>query len=160
MVYKILLFFFCFLTLKTTAEKHTVYVSVCEVYNTKNRLVFSFRIFKNDLYDALKIKNTKSEEEKTLEITKYIKNSFLVQLDGKDKVLTLEKFVYEGDDYTETINIKLSAPFSLKTKEIYIKNTILFDFLDEQMNVVSFNVNETKETLTYKKNLTERWLKI
>ena len=61
MVYKILLFFFCFLTLKTTAEKHTVYVSVCEVYNIKNRLVFSFRIFKNDLYDALKIKNTKSK---------------------------------------------------------------------------------------------------
>ena len=54
MVYKILFFFFCFLTLKTTAEKHTVYVSVCEVYNIKNRLVFSFRIFKNDLYDALK----------------------------------------------------------------------------------------------------------
>ena len=112
MVYKIVLFFFCFLTLKTTAEKHTVYVSVCEVYNIKNRLVFSFRIFKNDLYDALKIKNTKSEEEKTLEITKYIKNSFLVQLDGKDKVLTLEKFVYEGDDYTETINIKLSTPLA------------------------------------------------
>ena len=102
---------------------------------------------------------TKIEGPKA-ESMKYIKNSFLVQLDGKDKVLTLEKFVYEGDDYTETINIKLSAPFSLKTKEIYIKNTILFDFLDEQMNVVSFNVNETKETLTYKKNLTERWLKI
>ena len=160
MVCRVLLFFFCFLTLKTTAEKHTVYVSVCEVYNIKNKLIFSFRIFKNDLYDALKIKNTKSEKEKTLEITKYIKSSFFVQLDGKNKILTLEKFVYEGESFTETINIKLSAPFSLKTKEIYIKNTILFDFLDEQMNVVSFNVNETKETLTYKKNLTERWLKI
>ena len=38
----------------------------------------------------------------------FIKSSFIIQLDGKDKVLTLEKFVYEGDDYTETINIKLT----------------------------------------------------
>lgn len=153
---------FSFFFLKTNVYSHTVYVSVCEVYVVENKMMFSFRVFKNDIFDALEIKKESFESGKKEEdkIINYIKTSFLVKLDKQKKYLSFEQFRYEGEGYTETINIKLSFNFNPNTKEVYIKNNILFDFIDEQMNVVSFNVNNTKQTITFKNPIIERWIKI
>ena len=162
MAYRFCVCFLFFFFLKTSTYPHTVYVSVCEVYIVEGKMIFSIRVFKNDVFDALKIKKESFESGKQEEdrVINYLKNSFSVKLDEKNKTLSLDQFRYEGDGYTETINVKFSFIFNTKTKGVYIKNNILFDFIDEQMNVVSFNVNNTKKTLTFKKPITERWIKI
>ena len=162
MAYKLCVSFLFFFFLRTTMYPHTVYVSICEVYVVENKMIFSFRVFKNDIFDALKIKKESFESGKQEEdkVINYLKNSFYVKLNEKKKNLSLDQFRYEGEGYTETINVKFSFNFNSNTKEVYIKNNILFDFIDEQMNVVSFNINNTKKTLTFKKPIIERWIKI
>ena len=162
MAYKLCVCFLFFFLLRTNIYPHTVYVSVCEVYVVENKMIFSFRVFKNDIFDALKIKKESFESgrQEEDEVINYLKNSFYVKLNEKKKNLSLDQFRYEGEGYTETINVKFSFNFNSNTKEVYIKNNILFDFIDEQMNVVSFNINNTKKTLTFKKPIIERWIKI
>ena len=45
-------------------------------------------------------------------------------------------------------------------KNLSIKNTVLFDVLEEQTNIVGVKINNTKKTLTFNKNKKESWVQI
>ena len=157
MVYKNLFFysvFFFFYFSSNFSYSHAVYVSVCNIYQKNERSFFSIRAFKDDIFDALGFVGYSSDltEKQKTDIINYIKTNFIVSVDGRKKNLLLDRFVFEGSDYTETANIVFTIEETLGEKNLSIKNTVLFDVLEEQTNIVGVKVNNTKKTLTFNKN--------
>ena len=165
MVYKRLFFTSFFLLLFFSSKQsysHAVYVSVCNIYEKNNTSFFSMRMFKDDIFDALELRGYSedlSEEEKE-NIIKYIKKNFIVSVEGENKNLVLDRFVFEGSDYTETANIVFTTEETFGDRKLSIKNTILFDVLEEQTNIVGVKIKDTKRTLTFNKNKKENWVLI
>ena len=165
MVYKKLFFssvffFFCFSS--NFSYSHAVYVSVCNIYQKNERSFFSMRAFKDDIFDALGFVGYSSDltEKQKTDIINYIKTNFIVSVDGRKKNLLLDRFVFEGSDYTETANVVFKIEETLGEKNLSIKNTVLFDVLEEQTNIVGVKINNTKKTLTFNKNKKESWVQI
>ena len=165
MVYKRLFFtsfFFLLFFSSKQSYSHAVYVSVCNIYEKNNTSFFSMRMFKDDIFDALELRGYSedlSEEEKE-NIIKYIKKNFIVSVEGEKKNLILDRFVFEGSDYTETANIVFTTEETFGERKLSIKNTILFDVLEEQTNIVGVKIKDTKRTLTFNKNKKENWVLI
>ena len=165
MVYKKLFFysvFFFFYFSSNFSYSHAVYVSVCNIYQKNERSFFSMRAFKDDIFDALGFVGYSSDltEKQKTAIINYIKTNFIVSVDGRKKNLLLDRFVFEGSDYTETANVVFTIEETLGEKNLSIKNTVLFDVLEEQTNIVGVKVNNTKKTLTFNKNKKESWVQI
>ena len=165
MVYKKLFFysvFFFFYFSSNFSYSHAVYVSVCNIYQKNERSFFSMRAFKDDIFDALGFVGYSSDltEKQKTAIINYIKTNFIVSVDGRKKNLLLDRFVFEGSDYTETANVIFTIEETLEEKNLSIKNTVLFDVLEEQTNIVGVKVNNTKKTLTFNKNKKESWVQI
>ena len=165
MVYKKLFFysvFFFFYFSSNFSYSHAVYVSVCNIYQKNERSFFSMRAFKDDIFDALGFVGHSSDltEKQKTEIINYIKTNFIVSVDGRKKNLLLDRFVFEGSDYTETANVVFTIEETLGEKNLSIKNTVLFDVLEEQTNIVGVKINNTKKTLTFNKNKKESWVQI
>ena len=165
MVYKKLFFysvFFFFYFSSSFSYSHAVYVSVCNIYQKNERSFFSMRAFKDDIFDALGFVGYSSDltEKQKTDIINYIKTNFIVSVDGRKKNLLLDRFVFEGSDYTETANVVFTIEETLGEKNLSIKNTILFDVLEEQTNIVGVKINNTKKTLTFNKNKKESWVQI
>ena len=120
------------------------------------------RAFKDDIFDALGFVGYSSEltEKQKIDIINYIKKNFVISVDGKKKNLALDRFVFEGSDYTETANIVFIIEETLEERNLSIKNTILFDVLEDQTNIVGVKINNTKKTLTFNKNKKESWVQI
>mgnify|MGYP001320911551 FL=1 len=165
MVYKKLFFysvFFFFYFSSNFSYSHAVYVSVCNIYQKNERSFFSIRAFKDDIFDALGFVGYSSDltEKQKTDIINYIKTNFIVSVDGRKKNLLLDRFIFEGSDYTETANVVFTIEETLEEKNLSIKNTVLFDVLEEQTNIVGVKVNNTKKTLTFNKNKKESWVQI
>ena len=165
MVYKKLFFysvFFFFYFSSNFSYSHAVYVSVCNIYQKNERSFFSMRAFKDDIFDALGFVGYSSDltEKQKTAIINYIKTNFIVSVDGRKKNLLLDRFVFEGSDYTETANVVFKIEETLGEKNLSIKNTVLFDVLEEQTNIVGVKINNTKKTLTFNKNKKESWVQI
>jgi len=165
MVYKKLFFysvFFFFYFSSNFSYSHAVYVSVCNIYQKNERSFFSMRAFKDDIFDALGFVGYSSDltEKQKTAIINYIKTNFIVSVDGRKKNLLLDRFIFEGSDYTETANVVFTIEETLEEKNLSIKNTVLFDVLEEQTNIVGVKVNNTKKTLTFNKNKKESWVQI
>ena len=165
MVYKKLFFcsvFFFFYFFSNFSYSHAVYVSVCNIYQKNERSFFSMRAFKDDIFDALGFVGYSSDltEKQKTAIINYIKTNFIVSVDGRKKNLLLDRFIFEGSDYTETANVVFTIEETLEEKNLSIKNTVLFDVLEEQTNIVGVKVNNTKKTLTFNKNKKESWVQI
>ena len=126
-----------------------------------DKLFFSIRLFKNDVFDALKITDdvTVNLKEKQ-KVMDYVSGVFIIRFDGVQQTLRLESLGYEGEDYTETLNLKYSAPYAENIKKIHITNKLLSEFFDDQINVVNLNVANQKKTLTYNKSFVENWIEI
>lgn len=120
------------------------------------------RAFKDDIFDALGFVGYSSDltEKQKTDIISYIKTNFIVSVDGRKKNLLLDRFVFEGSDYTETANVVFAIEETLGEKNLSIKNTVLFDVLEEQTNIVGVKINNTKKTLTFNKNKKESWVQI
>ena len=120
------------------------------------------RAFKDDIFDALGFVGYSSDltEKQKTAIINYIKTNFIVSVDGRKKNLLLDRFIFEGSDYTETANVVFTIEETLEEKNLSIKNTVLFDVLEEQTNIVGVKINNTKKTLTFNKNKKESWVQI
>lgn len=163
MVYRGFLFvFFLFWTKTHCVDAHAVYVSVCNVYEKGDNLFFSFRIFKDDIFDALKIygESSRITNEEKSKILNYVIKNFKFKIDNTSKEFLIDRLVFEGSDYTETVNVVLFTKKDTLPKTFYIKNTVLLDHLDSQMNVVGINLGAQRKTLTFKKNLDEKWVEM
>ena len=165
MVYRKRIFVICFLfffLFSFSTYPHAVYVSVCNIYEKNNSSFFSMRMFKDDIFDALKLRGYSKDltEKEKKSIVSYVQKNFIVSVDENIKKLNLSRFVFEGSDYTETANIVFVLEESMSNKNLKVQNTILFDILEEQTNIVGVKINNTKKTLTFNKNKKENWVQI
>jgi len=161
MGYKNLVVFFCSFFIYNPSYSHAFYVSLCNVYNEESTLYFSIRMFKNDVEDALLIKKDiiKSLDEKE-KVLSYVSKNFVVKFNNSNQVLVLEKINYEGEDYTETINLKYSIKHTNNINKIEIENRLLFGFFDDQTNIIYFSAFNKEKTLTYNKFFEKNWIEI
>lgn len=145
-----------------TAFKHPFYLSVTELkYNEKEKaLQGSVKLFTNDLEDALKkihqqtvdLINPKDTLHTKKLLAAYLKKRLSIQVNGEPKSYDLIGFEREQDAIWLYIELKnCPAP-----KKIDIENSLLYDFIKEQMNIVHFEVGGEKKSL--KVNYPEKML--
>jgi hypothetical protein len=141
-----LIIFTCilFLTSAFTTPVHKFYLSLTEVRvdTKKQTLDVSTKLFTDDLENAIQKKygkkvdlasSTKNKEIHAL-LHRYITEHFNINVAGTAIKLTFVGFETEADAtwcYLE------SAPFFSKGK-ITITNTLLYDYLPEQSNMINF----------------------
>ncbi len=133
-------------------KPHPFYLSVTNMkYNDKSRsMEISCKMFTNDLEDALKkitnksvdILNPKNKPEVENILFEYITKRLSVNLNGKIKTL---KFIgYEKED--EVIWTYMEIEKCEKPKQLIIQNSLLYDFLKEQINLVQIEAGDFKKS--------------
>lgn len=127
-------------------------MSVTEMkYEAKEKAIHaSVKLFTNDIEDALKKLNGKKVDlindtdkkasEQLLEA--YIKNHLILKVGGKNR--TFEFIGYEREEDAIWAYIEYKNITSLKKAEV--DNTLLYDFLDNQINIVHFEMNGLKKS--------------
>lgn len=138
---------------------HPFHVSVCDVeYNRESKaLQFTHHIFLDDFEEALKkkydssldITKPKNELERDSYVKTYLMDNFTVEVNGKSQDSNyLGHELEEGAMYCylEIRNVK-------KLKTLSVKNTLLTDTFDDQINLVHVKVDgKTKSLKLDKKN--------
>ena len=133
--------------------KHAFYLGVCDFkYNNKEKVLEgSIKLFISDLENAL----TKLEGKKvdlihpkdSLSLAKtlraYLKKRLSVQIN--DQKLDYEYLGFEKEE--EVCWIYLEAKKCPLPKRVLITNTLLYDFLSQQINIVNFELGEVKRSL-------------
>ncbi|HWY09983.1 MAG TPA: DUF6702 family protein [Bacteroidia bacterium] len=133
-------------------KPHPFYLSVTDMkYNDKSKsLEIACKMFTNDLETALKktsnksvdILNPKNKPEVEKILFDYITKRLSVNLNGKIKNL---KFIgYEKED--EVIWTYMEIEKCEKPKQVIIQNSLLYDFLKEQINLVQIEVGDFKKS--------------
>ncbi len=142
--------FYIFLLLNSYGY-HDYHIGLSEVdYNAKNKsLETSIRIFTEDLEDAiheLSGENLHLNTEKELDdaqayIQKYLQKNVVFKVNNKEKSYKYLGREYEDDViwmYLEVENVK-------RIKTLYIKNALLHDLFEDQINIVNVHIGD-KET--------------
>ncbi len=131
---------------------HRYYLSLTEVHvNTqKQTLDVSCKLFTDDLENALfkkygkKIDLSTSNKNKEVEIilNKYINENFKINVGGKLQTLSFVGFEIDGDATWCYLEIN-----SFKEKgKINVLNSLLYEYLPEQSNMINFYWNETNKS--------------
>lgn len=147
----ILVTLFC--SILFVAFKHPFYLSVSDLkYNNKEQLIQgSIKIFVNDFEDALTKLNGKRvdlihpSDKKYIEklISDYLLKRFSIKLEKK-----LVNFTVIGYEILQEATwVYIESEVCTKPKKLEIENSILYDFLKGQANIVHIEVNgETKSS--------------
>jgi hypothetical protein len=133
-------------------EPHPFYLSVTDIkYNDKNKsLEIACKMFTNDLEGALKktsgkkvdILNTKDKKEVEKMLFDYINKRFTINLNGKAQ--TLKYIGYEKEE--DVIWTYMEIEKCERPKQLIISNSLLYDFIKEQINLVSFEMGGKKQS--------------
>lgn len=133
--------------------KHPFYLGVTELkYDTKTKsMQCAVKLFTNDLEDALKKINGKSVDlinvKDTASTTKIL-NSYLAShlaLKINDKPITFKFIGFEREE--EAIWMYLEHEKCEVPRKIEVRNTLLYDYLSGQTNIVHTEVGEFKKSL-------------
>jgi hypothetical protein len=149
----VLLILFCFsIYLSKAAPIHPFYVSVTEMnYNAKSKsLEISCKMFAEDIENILKQKyklNVSLTDAKQLQqnnklISDYIFKHLYLNIDSKNASLKFVGFEKESESiycYFEVDNI-------LSLKRVDVKNSILQDYKEEQINIMHVIFNGTRRS--------------
>ncbi|HAS36604.1 MAG TPA: hypothetical protein DCS15_08960 [Flavobacteriales bacterium] len=148
---KFLLFIFCLMILDS-ASAHPLYVSITQIeFNQqKKRLEVSIKVFQDDLLKALKAERASILEpcgegegiQNLLE--EYLKKNFDVVV--KEKHLKIDFLGSKCED-DDIIYLFVSLDLKNAPEELFVKNSILFDQLESQENIVHINIGEKKRSL-------------
>ena len=132
--------------------KHPLYLSVTDLkYNPKEQAIQgSVKLFINDAEDALKKLNDRSVDlvnpKDTLKTNKilsdYLKKRLVIKVNNEIKNYELIGFEKEQ----EAIWLYIEAKKCASPKKIEIENSLLYDFLKDQMNIVHMEVNGDKKS--------------
>lgn len=141
-----------FLVTFSAAGIHKFYVGIYQVNFVPEKKMFQItsRIFVDDLNNALEdqyhIKFTIGEPTETPEQTallkKYLADHFLIRVNSQQKPLNFLSKELENNVLICYFTIR-DIP---KVSNLKITNTILFDFVTEQQNIVQTNVNKQKKS--------------
>lgn len=131
---------------------HPYYLSVTELkYNAAEKtMAVSCKMFTNDLEDAIKrsngkavdLLNPKDKKEVDKELAEYIRKRLSIISDGK--MCSLKYLGYEKEE--DCIWTYLEIEKTEKPKSLKIQNTLLYDYLKEQINIVHVEVGSFKES--------------
>lgn len=145
-LFLLLLFFTC-------AFKHPFYLSVCDLkYNAKEQaLQGSVKLFTNDLEDALKKLENKPIDlihpKDTAATNKllflYLQKRLHFTINGKSLTYTMLGFEQEQ----EAVWIYVEIPKCPAPKKVEIENTLLYDFISGQSNIVHLEVGNQQKSL-------------
>ncbi len=133
-------------------KPHPFYLSITDIkYNDKNKsMEIACKMFTNDLEDALKrttktsvdLINPKNKKETEKIIFDYITKRLNINLNGKPRTLKCIGFEKEDDVVWTYMEIEKCE----KPKQLNITTSLLYDFLKEQINLVSFEVGGNKQS--------------
>lgn len=133
-------------------KPHPFYLSVTDIkYNEKNKsLEVACKIFTNDLEGALKkttgkkVDLTNPADKKEVEkiLFDYISKRLIINLNGKTMALK-----YIGNEREEdVIWTYMEVEKCGKPKQLNISNSLLYDFLKEQINLVQVESGTYKQS--------------
>ncbi len=135
------------------AFAHPFYLGVVDLkYNaTEKKLQGSVKLFTNDLEGALKklnnktidLINTKDKESTSKILNDYLQKRLSLKINGKTCAYKLIGFEREE----EALWMYIECDKSEIPKKIDVENTLLYEHLKEQMNIVHIEVNGTKKSL-------------
>jgi len=147
------LLLFAFVSLLSSFTAHKFYVGIHQInYSSEKKMLqVTSRIFVDDLNDVLQKKHggkfTIGEKTQTPEqiaqMEKYLTSHFAIKIDGKPKQLHYLSYDLESNVIICYFNIRDVSKF----KTLYVSNTILFDFVTEQQNIIQTSVNGQKKSL-------------
>lgn len=133
-------------------KPHPFYLSVTDMkYNEKNKsMEIACKMFTNDLESALKkttgkkvdILNAKDKKEVEKILFDYIQKRLTINLNGKTR--TLKYIGYEKED--DVIWTYMEIEKCEKPKQLNVTTSLLYDFLKEQINLVSIEVSGNKQS--------------
>lgn len=136
-----------------TSFKHPFYLSVTDLkYNVKEKaLQGSVKIFVNDLEGALKkihnksvdLINVKDSAATNTLLNTYLKNNLSLKVNGQPKAFDMIGFERES----EAVWIYLEFKNCPLPKQVLVINSILFDFLPDQSNIVHLEVIGSRKSL-------------
>lgn len=120
-------------------------------YNEQHKSVeIACKMFTNDLEDALKrttkksidLIHSKNKKETEKVIFDYINKRLSIIVNGKTRVLKYIGYEQEDDVIWTYMEIeKCELP-----KQVTVENSLLYDFLKEQINLVSFELKGNKKS--------------
>jgi hypothetical protein len=133
-------------------ERHPFYISVTEInYNGKEKnLEISCKVFAEDIEQVLE-KNYKTELDISKEADKksfdkylpdYISRHLALTIDGKPVKLNYIGFEKEK----ESAFCYLEVPAASPPKKIDIANTILYDFTEDEINIIHVTINGKRQS--------------
>ncbi len=148
------IFFIPLLPLKVSKEKeHPLHVSTTEIsFNAKgNSLEISCKLFTDDFEDVLakqyKVKTdlNKPEMHKAMDelIKKYLSTHIQYNVNGK--IMTATYIGFENE--IEATNIYLEINNVTSFQKLSLKNTILYDLFDDQMNILHVTNSGIRKSL-------------
>ena len=138
---------------RTTFSIHPYYVSVTELKHNKasQSIEISCKMFTDNVEDALKklynkhldLLHPKNKQEADSLITVYVTRHLSIKIDGK--ILQASFLGYEKEEeaiwcYFEIKNVK-------QAKKINIENSLLYEYLPSQMNMMHVTVNEKRQSI-------------
>ncbi len=125
---------------------HPFYLSVCDLkYNSNSKkLEGTVKVFCNDLEEALKrleqkpvdLIHAKNKTEILVLLGNYL--SKRLSFTSKGQTIKYELLGYEIEE--ESLWIYLESESMPSPKSLSIENSILYDFLKEQMNIVNLEI--------------------
>lgn len=131
---------------------HPYYLSVTELKHnaTEKTMAVSCKMFTNDLEDAIKrscgkavdLLNPKDKKEVDKALAEYIRKRLSITIEGK--ICSLNYLGYEKEE--DCIWTYLEINKIEKPKNLKIQNTLLYDYLKEQINIVHVEVGSFKES--------------
>lgn len=145
-VLALFLVFFCF------AFKHPFYLSVTDLtyVTSQHRFGGTIKVFTNDLEEALKRLVGKKVDlihpENKEEVLKILKSYFEERLKFKisDTTLTFNLLDFESEE--GSLWLYIESEKCHKPKTMKIENGILYDFIGEQINIVTIELDGQKKS--------------
>ncbi len=130
---------------------HDIHISVCDIYQNKNDdgLELTFKIFYDDLLKAVGLEMGEELPEKygsadTL-INQYIEDHFKLKINGELVSLKYIESVSSPPAVWTTMSINYSEPI----RSIYVKNDILTELFDDQRNLVNYQIEKEKSSISF-----------
>jgi hypothetical protein len=149
------IFFVSFFMVLSSFTIHKFYVAIYQIdyVSDKKMLHITSRIFVDDLNDALTKKyKTKTflgenqESQKDIDLMKkYISEHFFISINGKKKQINFANKEIDGNIIICYYNVK-DVP---KIKQIEIENQVLFEYQEEQQNIIHTNIQNIKKSFLF-----------
>lgn len=146
---KFLIIAFLFFSFKA---KHPFYLSVSDLkYNAKEKTMqVAVKLFTSDLEEALKkiyakpvdLINGKDKQAINKLLTDYIQKHFVLKVGGK--TLKFDFIGFEQEE--EAVWVYIEYKNCPKPKKVEIENSLLYDFIQTQINIVNLEVEGIKKS--------------